>query len=103
MDGRADIYSVGATAYLMVSGKKPFGADNDLSLTSAILNDAPPPLDQTVPADLRHLVMRCLAKRREERPQAIGELVEALEALALEHRWTQRDAEAWWTAVPARL
>jgi len=48
-------------------------------------------------------VMRCLAKRREERPQAIGELVEALEALALEHRWTQRDAEAWWTAVPARL
>ena len=102
VDARADIYSVGAMAYLMVSGRKPFEADNDLSLTSAILNDAAPALDEAAPPELRQLTMRCLAKRREDRPQTIAELVEAFEALALEHRWTQRDAEAWWAGVPSR-
>ena len=102
VDARADIYSVGAMAYLMVSGRKPFEADNDLSLTSAILNDAAPALDEAAPSELRQLTMRCLAKRREDRPQTIAELVEAFEALALEHRWTQRDAEAWWAGIPSR-
>jgi hypothetical protein len=58
---------------------------------------------QPVPPELERIVMSCLEKRREDRPQRVADLVEALDALAAEHRWTQREAEAWWTAVPAQL
>jgi hypothetical protein len=52
---------------------------------------------QPIPVELDLLVFSCVEKRREDRPQRIADLVEALDALALEHRWTQREAELWWT------
>jgi len=103
-DGRADIYSLGAVAYLMLSARKLFDADDDLALTSRILNDEPPPLReaaaQAVPPELERLVMRCLAKRPADRPQRIAELLDAFDALASKYRWTQREAELWWSGLP---
>jgi len=55
---------------------------------------------QEVPVELDLVVMSCLEKRREDRPQRIADLVEAFDALAAEHRWTQREAELWWAALP---
>ena len=46
------------------------------------------------------LVLACLEKRREDRPQRVADLIEAFDSLALEHRWTQREAELWWSALP---
>ena len=107
VDARVDIYALGAVAYLMLTGRRLFDSTDDLALTSRILNDAPVPLreaaPQPVPPELERIVMSCLEKRREDRPQRVADLVEALDALAAEHRWTQREAEAWWTAVPAQL
>ena len=100
VDARVDIYAIGAVAFLMLTGRKLFEATDDLELTTHILNDeAPRPsavAPQPIPVELDLLVLSCLEKKREERPQRIGDLVEAFDALALEHRWTQRDAEAWW-------
>ncbi len=105
VDARADIYSVGALAYYLLTGEKLFAAEDDLALSQRILNEeAPRPslrAPHAVPVELDLLVTACLEKRREDRPQRASDLVEALDALAAEHRWTQADAAAWWGARPA--
>jgi serine/threonine protein kinase len=105
VDPRADIYAVGAVAYFMLAGRRMFAATDDLALTSLILNEAPAPLAeaaaQPIPPELERLVMSCLAKRRDHRTQRIADLADAFEAIAAEHRWTQADAEGWWSR-PAR-
>ena len=104
VDARADIYAVGAVGFLMLTGKKLFESADDLELTSRILNDEPARLSaaapQPIPVELDLLVQSCLEKRREDRPQRVADLVEAFDALAVEHRWTQRDAELWWASLP---
>jgi serine/threonine-protein kinase len=100
VDARADIYAVGAVAFLMLTGRRLFESADDLGLTTKILNDEPPraaaAAPQPVPLELDLIVTSCLEKKRELRPQRVAELVEALDALALEHRWTQAEAEACW-------
>jgi serine/threonine-protein kinase len=104
VDARADIYAVGAVAYFLLTGKKLFEAPDDLALTTRILNEEPPRVasiaPQAIPAELDILVAACLEKKREDRPQRVADLVEALEALSSELRWTQREAEEWWAKVP---
>jgi serine/threonine-protein kinase len=104
VDARVDIYALGAVAFLMLTGKKLFESADDLQLTSRILNDEPvrpsEAAPQPIPVELDLLVLSCVEKRREDRPQRIADLVEAFDALALEHRWTQREAELWWAALP---
>jgi serine/threonine protein kinase len=103
VDPRADIYAVGAVGYYMLAGRRMFAADDDLALTSQILNDAPLPLSQAAPQpvtpELERLIMCCLAKQRESRIQDITGLGEALDAVAREHRWTHADAAAWWSTL----
>jgi serine/threonine-protein kinase len=101
VDARVDIYALGAVAFLMLTGRRLFESADDLQLTSKILNEEPPRASsvapQPIPVELDLLVLSCVEKRREDRPQRIADLVEAFDALALEHRWTQREAEMWWT------
>jgi serine/threonine-protein kinase len=100
VDARADIYAVGAVAFLMLTGRRLFESSDDLELATKILNDEPPRVSacapQPVPLELDLIVTSCLEKKRELRPQRIGALLEAFEALALEHRWPQPEAEACW-------
>ena len=104
VDARVDIYALGAVAFLMLTGRKLFESADDLALTTKILNEeAPRPsaaAAQPIPVELDLLVLSCLEKRREDRPQRIADLVEAFDALAMEHRWTQREAQAWWARAP---
>jgi serine/threonine-protein kinase len=102
-DPRSDIYSVGAVAFFMLAGKRPFEGGDDLALASRILNDEAPRVSavatQPVPTEVDMLVQACLEKKPADRPQRVTDLVEACDALALEHRWTQREAEAWWQST----
>jgi hypothetical protein len=65
-----------------------------------VLNDeAPRPSSrapQAVPLELDLLVTACLEKRREDRPQRVTDLMEAFDALAAVHRWSQAEAAEWW-------
>jgi serine/threonine-protein kinase len=106
VDARADIYSVGALGFLMVTGKRLFESADDLELTSKVLNQEPPRPSmesaQPLPGELDLILLACLEKKREDRPQRVSDLVEAFDALAAEYRWTQRDAEAWWASSAPR-
>jgi len=82
IDGRADIYSLGITAYEMLSGAAPFARLNPREMLTARLTLPPPPLASVrrdVPAGLERLIARCLAIDPADRPQTAAELVDALE------------------------
>jgi serine/threonine-protein kinase len=104
VDARVDIYALGAVAFLMLTGRKLFESTDDLELTSRVLNEEaarPSALaQQPIPMELDLLVLACVEKRREDRPQRVADLIEAFDALAIEHRWTQREAELWWSSLP---
>jgi len=103
VDARADIYAVGAVAFVMLTGEKMFASGDELSLTSCVLNETPRRVRdvarQPVPRELDELIAACLAKRREDRPRRITDLIAVLDALSRTTPWSQRDAEAAWLAA----
>ena len=99
-DGRSDIYSLGAVAYALLTGRPPFVGASAMEVIIANARDdlVPPSRFQTdVPADLEYVVCRCLAKRPEDRYQDVESLEHALSECAAANRWTQADAERWWS------
>jgi serine/threonine-protein kinase len=105
-DVRADIYSVGALAYYLLTGRKVFEAQTDLDLTNQVLN-APPPrpsenTTQEIPEELDILVVRCLAKSPAERPQRMEDLLVVIYVLSAWYPWSQTKATDWWEAHRAQ-
>ncbi|MDQ6769928.1 MAG: serine/threonine-protein kinase [Gemmatimonadota bacterium] len=82
IDGRADIYSLGITAYEMLAGAAPFAHLNPREMLTARLTLPPQSLSgvrKDVPPGLERLIARCLAIDPVDRPQTAAALVEALE------------------------
>lgn len=87
LDGRSDLFSVGIVLYQMLSGQRPFQSDSLVSLAMKIVNEEAPPLDKArpgLPASLRRVVERCLAKAPERRFASGRQLAEALERVLAE-------------------
>jgi len=70
IDHRADIYSLGATLYEMVTRRPAFAEDDRLLLIRKIVEDeprAPRSIDATIPRDLETIILKAMAKDRSER------------------------------------
>lgn len=95
VDARSDLYSLGATAYFMLTGKAPFERTTTNLVIAAHIHDAVTPphyLRTDIPADLSAVVKRCLEKDPAQRfPDAAG-LEEALAACKCSGRWTEERA-----------
>ena len=87
LDGRSDLFSVGIMLYQMVVGIRPFRGDSLVAIATKIANEDPPPIDKQrkdVPASLRRVIDRCLAKQPAQRFQSGRELAEALSRVRTE-------------------
>jgi len=81
LDHRSDIYSLGGTLYYLLTGRIPFEGKSGLTLMAAILEDLPTEphiIRPEISKKLAAVVMRCLAKRPDERFASYKELREAL-------------------------
>ncbi len=108
LDGRTDVYSLGCVAYWLLAGRSVFVRKGTLAMLEAQLSEEPQPLDSVapnpIPPALESVVMRCLAKKREDRPADMAALVMELEAILARLRddgWNVETSRAWWRAVPS--
>jgi len=80
-DHRIDIYAAGLVMYEMLTGRSPFAGLSKRETVLAHLTQTPPPLTRSdVPAGLAALVLRCLEKNPEARPQTAESVLQQLES-----------------------
>jgi len=84
IDGRADIYGLGATLYHMVTGRVPFMAEDSADVMRKHLREKlipPDHINTALSAGISEVIEIMMAKRREKRYNDIDELLTDLEAL----------------------
>jgi serine/threonine-protein kinase len=100
IDARADLYCLGGVAYFMLTGAPAFAGGTLVEVCGHHLHTQPEPpsarSSNPIPAALEALVLRCLAKKPEDRPANAALLEEQLVSLALAHPWKASDARVWW-------
>ncbi len=85
LDGRSDIFSLGAVLYETLTGSRAFEGKSQLSVASAILEKEPAPISSVkpmTPPALDHAVKKCLAKLPDERWQSASDLASELNWIA---------------------
>jgi serine/threonine-protein kinase len=78
VEAPADVYALGAILYLLLKGVAPLPGETLGELAEAHTRAVPAPLPDSVPADLRAIVSRCLEKAPADRYANAGELAIAL-------------------------
>jgi eukaryotic-like serine/threonine-protein kinase len=78
VDQRSDIFSFGALLYEMVTGRRTFQSDSNISTLAAVLHTEAPPLGPECPYELAQIIARCLRKDPERRWQSMADLKVAL-------------------------
>jgi serine/threonine-protein kinase len=81
IDARVDLYAVGCIAYEMLTGRRLFAGSNFADVMARHVTEVPRPLrdlNPLVPAALEQAVLRCLAKRPEDRPRSAQDLAQEL-------------------------
>ena len=75
---QSDLYSLGVLGHELLTGVKPFDRGTPIATALAHVADPPPPLPAGVPADLAEVIMACLAKDPNERPESAVEVARLL-------------------------
>ena len=102
IDGRSDIYSLGCVAYWMITGQMVFEGSVVRTMMAHLQETPVPPSQRTeleIPSAFEALVLRCLAKEPEKRPQTADELASLLGDCETAGEWTTEQAKGWWEKV----
>lgn len=99
-DGRADLYALGCVAYWLLTGCLVFEAETPMALVVKHVSEAPEPpsnrTEQTIPSSLEEIILCCLEKDPNDRPQTAQALADRLEECVLDSEWTPEQAKKWW-------
>ena len=99
VDARGDIYSLGAVAFFLLTGRPPFVCAMVGEYLTAHLTQQAPLVNAVhpdVPLDLAAVVAKCLSKDPKARFQTATELEAALAACACADEWSAAEAAKWW-------
>ena len=100
VDHRVDLYALGCVGYWLLTGRLVFEADTPVKMMLLHVQSPPKPpseySEMEIPAELDQVLLRCLAKKVDDRPQSAEELLRLLTAVPIRERWTKEKAEAWW-------
>jgi serine/threonine-protein kinase len=100
VDRRADVYALGCVAYFMLTGQRVFEGRTPMEALVNHVHTAPvPPSARTelrVPPDLDAIVLACLEKDPDKRPQDAMALRRLLHECSACDGWSNRRARAWW-------
>ena len=102
LDARSDIYSLGATAYFLLTGQPPFVGSSHRQVRRALTEEnviPPSELQSDVPKDLEVVLLRCLEKEPAKRFADVRQLEDALAACCCSNQWTEQLAAEWWQRV----
>ena len=107
VDGRSDLYALGAVGYFLLTGEHVFAGNTLVEVCSHHLHTAPVRpsrrLGRGVPEDLEALLLACLAKDPAQRPQTAGALQERLARCQGFNGWDVQRARAWWSRYAEQL
>lgn len=81
VDARADVYSLGAVLYALLTGDPPFRAESQHQTLLKVLSETPAPprtVNPKVPADLERICLKCLHKEQRDRYASAAELADDL-------------------------
>ncbi len=84
IDGRTDIYSLGAILYRLLTGREPFAADSVVELLRQVIEDEPQPPRQVVrsiPAELERVCLKAMEKTLRDRYTTADDLADDLRAI----------------------
>jgi serine/threonine-protein kinase len=100
-DVRADIYALGCLAYWLVTGELVFRGATAMDTVVQHVREQPvPPSQRTeldIPVSLEQVILRCLEKDPDDRPQTVDELSQLLGACEVKTPWTGEGARDWWS------
>jgi len=102
VDHRADIYCLGCVGYWLLTGRLVFPRRSVPQMIMDHVNTPPAPpsrlSEYSVPAALDSLLLSCLEKRPEDRPQSALEVMRRLNACQFDQPWDTLRASVWWRA-----
>jgi serine/threonine protein kinase len=100
VDGRTDLYAVGAVGYFLLTGDPPFIGETMLDVIKQQIQTIPEApsqrLGQPISPELENLLLRCLAKSPTERPATANEIIAELNRIPTANSWTEEHARYWW-------
>jgi len=100
VDGRADLYALGAVAYWLLTGQPVFEGASIVEICGHHLHSAPvPPSERAgrvISAELERTILDCLAKDPKDRPCDALDLRRRLRACPPAADWDEAVARAWW-------
>jgi serine/threonine protein kinase len=100
MDGRSDLYALGAVGYYALTGTPVFGGKTTVEVCASHIHETPERpsrrIGRALPEDLESVLVDCLAKQPALRPASAAELCGRLAACASFGQWTPKKASGWW-------